>query len=207
MSHMDHFYGASASYLKVESFTKKRQEPPSFSFCVPQKRKWQWEWVKDDKMFILTHFSSSDLPLVLCTFLMNSYLFCNTWVTHLALYAFCAFVYLFLDTHFQHSTLYMTSSFINKAISNRKKTCPGLHCQIPADKGQIIDFFFNNLYFYVFYHYILCIPPHSLERWCTVSKGLWLNKWTRIKIIMLSESNKFYLYRCMYCILSILLML
>lgn len=108
----------------------------------------------------LTHFSSSDLPLVLCTFLMNSYLFCNTWVTHLALYAFCASVYLFLDTHFQHSTIYMTSSFINKAVSNRNKTCPGLHCQNPADKGQIIDFFkiisiFILCLFYVFLHIAL----------------------------------------------------
>lgn len=143
-------------------------------------------------MFILTHFSSSDLPLVLCAFLMNSYLFCNTWVTHLALYVFCASVDLFLDKHFQHSTIYMTSSFINnKAISNRKKTCPGLHCQNPADKGQIIDFL-KIISIFMFSTTILCIPPHSLERWCAVSKRYqWLNKCTRIKIIMLSESNKF----------------
>ncbi len=64
----------------------------------------------------------------------------------------------------------MTSSFIhNKAISNRKETCPGLHCQNPADRGQIIDFFLKNLYF-MSSSTILCIPPDSLEKCCAVSK-------------------------------------
>lgn len=80
----------------------------------------------------------------------------------------------------------MTSSFIhNKAIRNRKETCPGLHCQNLAD-GPDNWFFFQIIS-------ILCPPPLFYVFLQIALRNVvqyprdhqWLKKLTRIKIIIL----------------------